>query len=240
MANRKPGTLKGYNCSKCLNRGYYWTVTEDCETIAVDCKCMAARRSLKRLECSGLSDLVKFNTFDRFQTPDTWQAKAKSLAQEYARNPAGAWFLANGKPGSGKTHLCVAICRELMLRGMETRYMLWRDEIVHIKALTNDSEGYKKLMNPLKTVKVLYIDDFLKCGGGKEPTSPDLSVAFELLNDRYIQPGLLTIISTERSLDDLIQMDEAMGSRIYQRSQGYVLSMRDNATNWRLNNRIDG
>lgn len=239
MANRKPGTLKGYNCPKCMNRGYFWTVTDDCETVAVDCKCMAARRSLKLLEHSGLSSLVKRSTFDLFQTPEPWQAQAKTMAQEYAQNPDGGWFLANGQPGCGKTHLCVAICRELMLRGMETRYMLWRDEIVKIKAAANDSEGYKRIMNPLKNVPVLYIDDFLKCGRGAAPTDGDLNVAFELLNNRYIRPELLTIISTERSLDEIKQMDEALGSRIYERSRGHVLTLVGENKNWRMKENIE-
>ena len=42
----------------------------------------------------------------------------------------------------------------------------------------------------------------------------------------------LTIISTERSLDEILEIDEAVGSRIYERSKAYYLPL--HAMNWRL------
>ena len=86
---------------------------------------MAIRRSIRRAEKSGLGDLLERHTFDRFQTPKPWQARAKQLAQDYAAAPNG-WFVASGASGSGKTHLCTAICRRLLDDGRAVRYDLWR------------------------------------------------------------------------------------------------------------------
>lgn len=236
--NRVPGTLTGWDCPKCLNRGQVMTVRDDGTSIVQECGCMTTRRSIRRLEASGLKNLVSSCRFEAFQTPEPWQAKAKQAAQEYAANPMGRWFLAAGNAGSGKTHLCVAICRELMLRGMDTRYLLWRDDGMQIKAAVREREEYAKLVEPLKTVSVLYIDDFFKCGRNEQPTTADVNLAFEVLNARYIRPDLLTIISTERTFPELLEIDQALGSRIFERSRTSNISMHGVEKNWRL--RSDG
>ena len=74
-------------------------------------------------------------------------------------------------------------------------------------------------MRDLKTAPVLYIDDLFK--GAERPTQGDLNIAFELLNYRYNDERLYTIISTEKLLDELIAIDEAIGSRIAERSKGH-------------------
>ena len=85
-------------------------------------------------------------------------------------------------------------------------------------------------MYKLKTIPVLYIDDFLKCKG--EPSTGDLNLAFELINGRYNNEKLRTIISTERSIENVLDFDEALGSRIYEKSKGYCLSAPHE--NWRM------
>ena len=67
---------------------------------------------------------------------------------------------------------------------------------------------------------MLYIDDFFKTERGKSPTSGDINIAFELLNYRYINGQLITIISCERDVDEVMRIDEAVGSRIYERTRG--------------------
>ena len=94
-------------------------------------------------------------------------------------------------------------------------------------------------MEPLKTVAVLYIDDFFKpsrdeSGQKRPPTAGDINIAFDILNYRYVN-NLPTIISTERTIDELLDIDEAIGSRIYQRTKGYCFSFRENRSrNYRL------
>ena len=93
-----------------------------------------------------------------------------------------------------------------------------------------DQEEYNKRMWKLKTVSVLYIDDFLKCRGA--PSDSDINIAFELLNARYNNTKLTTIISTERSISEILGLDEALGSRIVERSKGYCIKAA--SENWRL------
>lgn len=223
-ANAVTGSLSGLDCPLCKNRGYI-TEVRGSYVVSVECKCMAARRSMKRIEKSGLGDLLKRCSFENFKTDVPWQAEMKQVAQSYLAHGRGKWFAAMGAVGAGKTHICTALCSELLSRGIEVRYMLWRDESTRIKALTNDAEGYKKLVDPLKTVPVLYIDDLFKTRQGDEITKADVNLAFELLNNRYCDRKLATVISSEKTIEEITDIDEAIGSRIYERSKGFYLKL---------------
>ena len=118
----------------------------------------------------------------------------------------------------------------MIMQGNSLKYMLWRDESVELKALVNYQEDYNERMQRLKTVKVLYIDDFFK---SKNVTDADINLAFELLNYRYNDSKLRTIISSEKSIEDILSYDEAVGSRIYERCKnGFYIDAPDE--NWRL------
>ena len=230
--NEEPGDLVGYDCPKCLNRGYIAALDEKDMVFHRECECMVHRRNLARLKRSGLEDAVKRYTFDTWQSPERWQEKAKALAEKYTEDRRG-WFLAAGRVGSGKTHLCTAICAKLLADGVNVQYMLWRDVAVQAKAVVNDDEAYSAIVAPLKRVKTLYIDDLFKTGKGQAPSVGDVNLAFEILNNRYNDSSKLTIISTERSMEDLLDIDAAVGSRIYERSKGFRLDFSDKP-NWRL------
>ena len=217
--NKTPGNLEGYDCPLCLNRGHSYKTDEEGHLISVPCKCMTVRNNQRRLEQSGLADLIGRYTLDAWETAEEWQAAVLEKAKRYAENPDG-WFSICGKPGTGKTHICTAICGELMKRGYDVRYMLWRDVATTLKANSmDDAAAYSREIEPLKTVKALYIDDFLKTGNRKPPTVMDVNLAFEIINARYNTAGLITIVSSERSLDELMRIDEATASRIYERTK---------------------
>lgn len=129
------------------------------------------------------------------------------------------WFYIAGRAGSGKTHICTALCKALIEQGNAVKYMLWRDETTALKALVNEQEEYERRIEKLKKIQVLYIDDFFKGSA----TDADIRLAFEILNFRYNDRNLKTIISSEHTLEEIISLDEALGSRIYERSRGFVL-----------------
>jgi DNA replication protein DnaC len=241
--NQQRGTLTGYDCPDCLNRGLVFIVRNG-EVIARECHCKDRRGSISRIEKSGLKDILEAYTFDTYKVDSNWQRIAKQKAFEFLNDYAGKWFYSGGQPGSGKTHLCTAIVGKLMESGKSSRYMLWRDEAVKLKACVNDEQEYFRIMNQFKTADVLYIDDFFKTGkivdkqGNKvdaPPTSGDINVAFELLNYRYNNQNLVTIISSEKSVDEIMDIDEAIGSRIYQRTKDYCIIIgKDQSKNYRM------
>lgn len=233
MMNQIPGNLTGYDCPKCLNRGYSAELRGR-YIVSVECHCMAIRRSIRRAEKSGLGDLLERHTFEAFQTPEPWQAKAKKLAQEYAAAPDG-WFVASGASGSGKTHLCTAICKRLLDDGRAVRYELWRETAQKIKAVALDGDARSKLINPLKNAEILYLDDFLKTARGTAPTKADIELAFDIIGARY-NAKTLTLLSTELTVDELLSLDVALGGRIHEmcRKGAQYLSFVGNNKNWRL------
>lgn len=230
--NDKTGTLVGLDCPACKNRGYFAQVDDEGRETLRECSCMAARRSLDRIKRSGLADLLTRYTLETWEVRDPWQEKALNMVRDFAKAPEG-WFLASGRPGTGKSHLCTALCGLLLNGGMDVRYMLWRDESMRAKAAVTDAEEYARIVAPLKAACVLYIDDLFKTGRGQTPSPADVSLAFELLNARYNDGQKITIISTEYSVEALLDIDEAVGSRIYERSKKYYLCA-ENKKNWRL------
>ena len=218
--------LDGVDCDKCGNTGFIITNRGDYFT-SKECECMKVRRSMRSIRNSGLSDMLGRYTFDNYETPDDWRKKIKELAENFVKNDEG-WFFISGRSGSGKSHICTAICKELIGKGEEVRYVIWRDESVALKACIMDREQYENRIEKLKRIHVLYIDDFWK----GDITEADIKLTFEILNARYNDSKKRTIISTEMSLPDIIKVDEAIGGRIYERSRGF--HMRAPEENWRL------
>lgn len=219
--------LDNYSCPICNNTGYILWKDENDLTHSLECKCMKTRLSIRRLKNSGLQNMVSRYRFDNYQTPTEKNKVIKAKAMEFAENQSEC-FVIMGKSGSGKTHICTAICSRLIERGWNLKYMLWRTEAAELKAMVNDAEEYKQRITQLRNVQALYIDDLFK----GSITDADLNLAFTILNDRYNSVGKKTIISTERSMEEIIKKDEAVGGRIVERARGYTIKAPDK--NWRL------
>ena len=231
--NEREGSLKGIDCPKCKNKGYSVIVRGN-EQIQVTCKCMKARKSLERIEKSGLKTAIEELRFDNFLTTEKWQENMLTLAKDYVENGEKKWLFLGGMSGTGKTMLCTAVCGELLKREKAVRYMMWRDESAKLKAVVNDSAEYSRLIGELKEIEVLYIDDFLKVQRGQQPTPADINLAFEILNYRYAN-RVQTIISSEKTLDDILSLDDAVGGRIYELAKGFGMSIAyDKNKNFRL------
>lgn len=138
---------------------------------------------------------------------------------------------------SGKTHLCTAICGHYIKQGRNTLYMSWEDESKKLKALVTDYVAYQSLINEYKNVEVLYIDDLFKTQQGEAPTKADINLAFEIINNRLFSPDKITIISSEKTLNELLDYDEATMSRICEKTGNYKINIgKDIKKNYRLKN----
>lgn len=236
--NALPGGLQGLDCPECRNKGIVYLVQDSC-IVHRECECMGIRGDLRRMAHSGLQNLVEQYTFDRFVDREPFQKKLKAGALDFLRNHDRQWFFVGGQVGAGKTHLCTAIAVEFLKRGMGVRYMMWCDDAAKLKAVANDLAEYERRIQPLKTVPVLYIDDFFKTslddrGQKKSPTQADIRLAFELLNYRY-NNNCTTILSSEWTVDEILNCDEAVGSRIYQRTKEHCFVIgQDRKKNYRL------
>lgn len=213
------------DCPVCHNTGWILRM-EDGIPYSRECSCMAKRRSMRRIRNSGMEDMMSRYTFDTYQTPNDAYRRVKRTAARFASEDYG-WFYLAGQSGSGKTHICTAICSRLMDRGKDVYYMRWRDESRQLKAVMN-TEEIEKPLDRLKRISVLYIDDFFK-GGCNDA---DVRLAFEILNARYNDSRLRTVISSEMGIEKILDVDEALGGRIMERAKGFRLQAPNE--NWRL------
>ena len=180
---------------------------------------------------SGLEGVISRYTFKNYLPDSEWRQRIKAAAQDFARSASQWWFFIGGQSGCGKTHICTAICRE-MLMTKEVRYMLWEAESKALKSVINDPEYLTKI-DQLKNIDVLYIDDFFGRGDGM-PSEADIRLAREILNHRYVN-GKTTIISSEWHATEINDLDAAIGGRIVEMCGRYCFNVRrDSTNNYRL------
>lgn len=175
-------------------------------------------------------------TFDNFEATQPFQKTMVKIAKSFIENgyKDGKWLFSGGQVGCGKTHICTAIVNELIKQGVACKYMTWRDDSIKLKANINDYD-FDSLILPYKEAKVLYIDDFFKTQAGQYPTQADVNLAFMIINYRYNNNDLVTIISSELYLADIMDIDEATGSRIVERTRNFRIEVaRDKSRNYRL------
>lgn len=242
-ANGNMVLADGIDCPVCKNRGSLYVIQEDDSGIArwyfKPCECMARRMAVKRIRESGLDGAMQRCTFDTFKTETPWQVRMRDTAMQYIREGVrdGAWLYVGGQSGAGKSHLCTAVAG-VILRKLELRYVVWPRFATKAKAVVNDTEEYEREVEPLRKVRVLYIDDMLKPAFGQssdgKATNGDIRLAFDILNARYID-RLPTIISSEWHITEIAKMDQAIAGRIAEMCGPYRMDIkRDDSRNYRL------
>lgn len=232
--NEEEGCLNetdGVDCSICKNKGY---IVHACgQTLSrEECQCMNKRKAIFRANKSQCGYLLKIFNFDNYKIEEAWQKSVKNLATEFATRNNGA-FIIGGCVGSGKTHICTAIVNELLKR-KEVRYYVWKDLATKLNQLVSDDPyEYESLLDEVSDIEVLYLDDFFKI----MPSDAEKDKAFKIINARYnaalANAGAITIISSEKSLEQIIDIDAAIGTRLRQMAGKYVLTITGDK-NWRL------
>ena len=224
----------GYDCQKCKNKGFIAVLDENNTTTLKYCRCQSIREIIRNAKRSGLGNGIANCKFSNFQTAEEWQKEIKQKAIDFCSDDKSKWFYIGGQSGSGKTHICTAITLNYIEQGYNAVYMLWCEDAKRIKSYITDS-GYAGALQKYKDAEVLYIDDFLKTRGKEAPTTADINLAFELINHRTFDNSKVTIISSEKTLDDLLEYDEATMSRIFEKAGKYKISISsDRKKNYRL------
>lgn len=223
-----------YDCAKCRDLGYVFEKDGDYE-IAVPCDCLAKKQVFEKLAKCGLSDAFKEKTFANYTCDNKHQAKAKlqvlKFCNEFSENKDS--LILSGRPGTGKTHLGIAAMLSLINDNITCKYVEYNNMIVSLKQSILDEENHMREMEKYLSPSVLFIDDFLK---GKT-TSTDLSYIYRIVNTRYLKQKPM-IISTEKSVGEILDFDEAVGSRILEMAGENVVYFDENSENHRLRNTI--
>ena len=214
--NARQGKLKGCHCDKCNDKGIIYYPDGEYGIKAAECPCMKTRAEAESIASSGLAELTGSKTFGSFTTAEPWQAKMKNAALAYLREGAGRFFFAGGQSGSGKTHICTALCGEFMKTGHAVRYIRWNDTFQDILRLSENKyrELRERKLRAIERAEILFIDDFFKSA---KPSEAEKSLAFNIIESRYVN-SKPTIITSDRTLGEINEIREDIAGRIYEKT----------------------
>nr|DAN99165.1 MAG TPA: replicative helicase [Caudoviricetes sp.] len=222
-----------YNCDKCKDTTW---ILDSNGKVVERCKCYEIIKVKEQWEASGL----KTDDLDKtFKTYEPWNFLTKNMKgattnyylrfKEIEKTKHNSILLC-GQPGTGKTHLSIALANNFIKKdSKKVVYMPYRSVITTLKQNILDKEYYKNLVSKYQMAEILLIDDLFK---GKV-NETDINIMFEIINHRYINK-LPIICSTEYLVEEMLSFDEAIGSRIYEMSKGFIVEVRGKENNYRL------
>lgn len=217
------------HCDKCDDAGFILKADNKGFMQAVVCECDTRRKVMIALKKSGLADSIEKFRFDNFNQHHDFQKLMYETCQGFIAQDNEKFLFIGGQSGSGKTHLGTAVCAHFINKGVNTIYTTFEILMNNLKSKLND-EDYEDEIYKYGNVPVLYIDDFMKF----EPSKSDIKNTFEVINMRAVN-GKTTIITSERSIDEILQIDEALGGRIKQRCGEYAIYIsKKDGRNYRL------
>jgi len=238
--NESEGDLKYFDCPKCKNKGYVQELVfsdfyNDYIEVMKKCECSPKRRLMYKAQNSGLGDYLSKRFNDYIATED-WQKNIKTKAIEYCKSENKYWFVTLGQSGAGKTLISSIIANYLLLKQEKTvLYITWTDFISKLKRdmMGDNSNKVSSYLDEIKNVEVLYVDELLK-----KYNETDLKYIIEIINYRYTN-DLKTIISSERTIDELLEIDEATFGRVIEKADRFIINIpKDKKKNYRLRNLV--
>ena len=225
-----------YKCEKCKDTGWILGKREDGTTYAYSCSCRKKAKIAQQWRAFGI-DLDSVNC--KFSNFKVWNKISEALREtsivyindfSKIQNSRQNSLLLCGQPGCGKTHIAVATAINLISLGVRAVYMPYRQVLTNIKLNFKDEEFYKKELKKYQECELLLIDDLFK---GKVSLA-EVNIMFEIINYRYTKK-LPMIISSERIIEEMLNIDEAIGSRIYEMCKNYIVTApREESNNYRL------
>lgn len=223
----------GIDCKVCKNKGWIQYVSKDGYLTVKQCECVAKRNTYKKAINSGLGEYLNKKLPD-YKVESDWQQKCKDKVKDYMiyHSHDNIWFMACGTSGCGKTLLGSIIANNLLFNcGRKVLYLIWTDFISRLKRdMMSDLSGtVSDYLEEVKKVDVLFLDEVIK-----KYNETDLKYLIEIINYRYTN-NLKTIITSERMIEDLLDIDEATFGRVVERCTGYIINIpKDRKKNYRL------
>lgn len=225
-----------YNCEKCCDEGGYAERKEDGIEYYVVCECFKNSKRERIMKASQITFEFRKKTFLSWDT--AWLSDVVRNAQKCAMNYSNSFEKVRslrqnsiallGQSGAGKTHLLSAIANDLIDKGIIILYFPFVEGFNEIK---DDFDLLEQRINKMQKVDVLFIDDLFK--GRKEPTSFQIEQMFAVINYRYLN-NLPILVSSEKNINELLKIDEALGSRIYEMCKDYLVELKGDGLNYRL------
>ncbi|WP_017814418.1 DnaA ATPase domain-containing protein [Paenibacillus shenyangensis] len=209
------------------------------QDVAVPCSCRDKKQIKRLMKSSRITDAFREMTFSNFDTANRPAVIQQMYAVAYKYTKELPNLIKNkarynsccllGQPGVGKSHLLTAVSNNLLAKGIAVQYFPW---VEGINDLQSDFEAAKQKVSYMQQVSVLFIDDLFK--GRDKPTPWQLEQIFGIINYRYLN-NLPILISSEKTIAQMCEFDEATGSRIIEMCKNYKVTIeRDLNLNYRL------
>lgn len=199
------------------------------DTYSKTCECVRQKKMERLMKSSEITDEFRNLGFQNFVTEGKPQVicDAYECALEYfqefevIRNTRSNSIALLGQPGSGKTHLLTAISNNLMRR--KNVPVLYFPYVEGFNDLKDDFDKLEAKLERMKQVEVLFIDDLFKPVKGKpRATEWQVEQTYSVVNYRYLNHKPI-LVSSELTVDELVDVDEALGTRIYQMCQDFTV-----------------
>ncbi len=175
--------------------------------VAVLCDCAESERAARALERARIPARYEHCDLDNFETdvydgvPDAPAYKrnlsqAKLVVEGFARDyplTLDAGLLLIGPCGVGKTHLAVAVLKQLVRRGHEALFYDYRELLKEIQGSYNPENPVteSRLLEPVLTAEVLLLDDL----GSSKPSNWALEMIGHILTTRYNEKRVTLLTS---------------------------------------------
>ena len=243
MGKSEESEEKKHECPKCKDQlGYIegeWP-----NEVWKRCSCIEWRRAQRLMKSSDITDEFKKLGFKNFQTEGKLPViqDAYDCALEYfqefqqIRSERANSIALLGQPGAGKTHLLTAISNNLITKLQVP--VLYFPYVEGFNDLKDDFDKLEEKLERMKQVDVLFIDDLFKPVKGKpRATEWQAEQTYSVVNYRYLNHKPI-LVSSELTVDELIDVDEALGTRIYQMCQDFTVVIKGDKKI--LNHRLAG
>lgn len=218
---KKLNAAKEELCPKCS--GYGWVIGEDGAARRCDCGISGRSRSARLFEAANIPLRFRGKSFANYHAErgDRERAAVLDFAKRYAAGFSegeDVGLILRGIPGSGKTHIAVAILHAVMERGFSGSYANFTDLLSRLRDSYNagarEVEG--ELLRQVDDVDLLVLDDV-----GAESTSDWVRDRLYLIINRRYENARATIVTTNCDEAELeARIGPRTASRLYEMCSG--------------------
>lgn len=208
-----------------LGKSMRWTGCPACAQRTADAEAEQRRQAAEserqkmieaRLSRAGIPMRFRGRTFATFSADTKGKADCLRIAKQFAdsfaeRSAEGATMVFSGLPGTGKSHLAIAICQTIMADGYTAMYLNALDAIRMVRATWSRDSAQTEgdVMRLLTDVGLLVLDEV----GAQYGTEGEQVILFDIINRRY-QDQMPMILLTNQGKDGFRQY---LGDRAFDR-----------------------
>lgn len=210
----------GLTCEKCKHKYDYYKFASGyeykdgciCESNAQLRKAKLRRKNaieskkVKRMfKYSHVNDEIKKATFDEYIPANEIQQKAKAICERYVENfdlNNKQSLILTGSCGIGKSHLAMAIAKEIMKQRYTALFLNVQDAISMFRSTysNNTNEHESELLEIIKSVDLMVIDDY-----GIKLNDYGMGKLFQILESRVDKHNIITSnLSLEEMANGLV------------------------------------